>query len=184
VTVDQIAERGYWEAPSSGDQAIEFKFNTPSGKIEIASETLRKSNQPAVPQWLEPPAPSSDKFYLLSGKVGQHTQFGTQNNLWLNQVYAENELWLNPKAASARGINNGDVVKVTSDVGSAKIKCKVTEGIREDCVWMTQGFGHQSKGLKTAYGKGAADSDLHVTFTDPVSGGQALSQTFVAVEKA
>jgi thiosulfate reductase/polysulfide reductase chain A len=184
VTVDQIAERGYWEAPSSADQPIGFKFNTPSGKIEIASETLRKSNQPAVPQWLEPPAPASDKFYLLSGKVGQHTQFGTQNNLWLNQVYAENELWLNPKAASARGIHTGDVVKVTSDVGSAKIKCKVTEGIREDCVWMTQGFGHQSKGLKTAYNKGAADSDLHVTFTDPVSGGQALSQTFVAVEKA
>ena len=184
VTVDQIAERGYWQAPANGDQANGFKFNTPSGKIEIASETLRKSNQPAVPQWIEPPAPASDKFYLLTGKVGQHTQFATQNNLWLNQVYAENELWLNPKAASARGINNGQIVKVKSDVGEVKIKCKVTEGIREDCVWMTQGFGHQSKGLKTAYGQGAADSDLHVAFTDPVSGGQALSQTFVTVEKA
>jgi thiosulfate reductase/polysulfide reductase chain A len=35
----------------------------------------------------------------------------------------------------------------------------------------------------TAYGAGVSDSDLHVTYTDPVSGGQALSQTFVAVEK-
>ncbi|HZY44888.1 MAG TPA: molybdopterin-dependent oxidoreductase [Anaerolineae bacterium] len=208
ITVDAFAERGCWSptlaqktagersscfVPQvlSSEEPVEvpfelkaYKLNTPSGKIEIASETLRKSNQPAVPTWIEPPAPASDKFYLLSGKVGQHTQFATQNNLWLNQVYAENELWLNPKAASARGINNGEIVKVTSDVGSAKVKCKVTEGIREDCVWMTQGFGHQSKGLKTAYGKGAADSDLHGTFTDPVSGGQALSQTFVVVEKA
>ena len=41
-----------------------------------------------------------------------------------------------------------------------------------------------SKGLTTAYGQGASDSDLHLTFTDPVSGSQALSQTRVKVEKA
>ena len=40
------------------------------------------------------------------------------------------------------------------------------------------------KGLKTAYGLGASDSAVHVTYTDPISGGQALSQTFVTVEKA
>jgi thiosulfate reductase/polysulfide reductase chain A len=49
---------------------------------------------------------------------------------------------------------------------------------------MTPGFGHVSKGLTTAYGQGASDSDLHVTFTDPVSGSQALTQTTVTVEKA
>ena len=48
---------------------------------------------------------------------------------------------------------------------------------------MTPGYGHLSKGLRTAYGNGASDSVLHVTYTDPVSGGQALSQTFVRVEK-
>jgi thiosulfate reductase/polysulfide reductase chain A len=35
----------------------------------------------------------------------------------------------------------------------------------------------------TAFDSGVSDSDLHETFTDPVSGGQALSQTFVTVEK-
>jgi thiosulfate reductase/polysulfide reductase chain A len=49
---------------------------------------------------------------------------------------------------------------------------------------MTTGFGHHSKGLRTAYQVGASDSDLHVTYTDPISGGQALSQTFVSVKKA
>jgi thiosulfate reductase/polysulfide reductase chain A len=48
---------------------------------------------------------------------------------------------------------------------------------------MTQGFGKLSMGLTTAYGVGASDSDVHVTVTDPVSGGQALTQTFVTVEK-
>jgi thiosulfate reductase/polysulfide reductase chain A len=49
---------------------------------------------------------------------------------------------------------------------------------------MQPGFGHLSKGLTTAYGLGSSDSDLHVTYTDPISGGQALSQTFVTVKKA
>ena len=48
---------------------------------------------------------------------------------------------------------------------------------------MTPGYGHLSKGLRTAYGVGASDSVLHVTYTDSVSGSQALTQTFVTVKK-
>jgi thiosulfate reductase/polysulfide reductase chain A len=161
----------------------EFKFSTPSGKIELASETLRSAGQAAVPTWQAPPEPEPGTFYLLTGKVGQHTQFGTQNNLWLNQVYAENEVWIHPRPAAERGIANGQTVKVASEAGVVEIKARVTEGVREDCVWMTQGFGHRSMGLKTAYGQGASDSELHLTFTDPVSGGQALTQTCVRVER-
>ena len=186
VTVNDIQTKGYYEAPvkESVEGAVEYKFNSPSGKIEIASETLRKAGQPAVPTWLEPPALPSDRFYLLTGKVGQHTQFATQNNQWLHQVYPENSLWIHPQAAAARGINNGDTVKVSSDTGTVEITATVTQSIRPDCVYMTQGFGKISKGLQVAYGVGASDSDLHMTFTDPVSGGQALTQTFVRVEKA
>ena len=71
-----------------------------------------------------------------------------------------------------------------SDVGSVQITATVTEGIRPDCVYMNQGWGKISKGLQVAFNVGASDSDLHATFTDPVSGGQALTQTFVGVEKA
>jgi thiosulfate reductase/polysulfide reductase chain A len=76
------------------------------------------------------------------------------------------------------------LVRVASPAGEVLIEAFVTEGIRPDCVYLTPGFGHASKGLQAAYGQGAADSDLHLTYTDPVSGGQALSQTFVAVERA
>jgi thiosulfate reductase/polysulfide reductase chain A len=48
---------------------------------------------------------------------------------------------------------------------------------------MTPGFGHLSKGWTTGYGVGASDSMLHVTYTDPISGSQALSQTFVTIKK-
>ena len=181
VTLETVKARGHTDLPEAGDHELEW--GTPTGKIELASETLRAAGHPAVPVWEEPPRPGPDEFYLLAGKVAQHTQFSTQNNAWLHELYARNGLWIHSSAAAERGIKTGDVVIVESPAGKVEIEAIVTEGIRPDCVWMTQGFGKLSKGLRTAYGSGASDSDLHVTFTDPISGGQALTQTFVTVRK-
>ena len=76
------------------------------------------------------------------------------------------------------------LVETASPAGRIHIRLLATQAIRPDCVYLTPGYGHLSKGLTTAYGVGASDSDLHLTYTDPISGGQALSQTFVAVKKA
>jgi thiosulfate reductase/polysulfide reductase chain A len=185
ATVSDIATQGYVQAPPSKEVGPEeLKFSTPSGKIEIASETLRKAGQPAVPAWQEPLAPPDGSFYLLTGKVGQHSQMSTQNNQYLHKYQDEPRLWMNAQTADQLGLHDQDLVKVKSDVGQIQIALQVTQAIRPDCVYMTPGFGHQSMGLRTAYGVGASDSDLHLTYTDPVSGGQALSQTFVTVEKA
>jgi len=113
--------------------------------------------------------------------VGRHTQFASQNNQLLHKYQDEPRLWINPGAAKGLGLADKDLVKVTSDVGEANVQLMVTEAIRPDCLYLTPGFGHISKGLTTAYGVGASDSVLHVTYTDPISGGQALSQTFVSI---
>jgi thiosulfate reductase/polysulfide reductase chain A len=168
------------EAP----EAREITFSTPSGKIEVYSETLANAGFSPWPSWEEPPAPANDEFFLLTGKVGQHTQTATQNNLFLHEVEDAPRLWLHPQAAGARGVADGDRVRVTSEIGSVVVEAHVTEGIRPDCVFLAAGYGHASKALRTAYAHGASDSDLHVTYTDPISGGQALTQTFVRVEKA
>jgi thiosulfate reductase/polysulfide reductase chain A len=89
-----------------------------------------------------------------------------------------------PNAAEGLGLKDWDLVLVTSPVGSVKVALQVTTAIRSDCVYLTPGFGHLSMALRTAYGVGVSDSVLHVTYTDPISGGQALSQTFVSVKKA
>ena len=93
-------------------------------------------------------------------------------------------MWMNVETATGLGMRDGDWVHVTSPVGRVKIRLLATPAIRPDCVYMPPGFGHFSKGLRTAYGVGASDSDLHVTYVDPISGGQALSQTFVTVQRA
>jgi thiosulfate reductase/polysulfide reductase chain A len=185
LSLDQLKQKGLIEPPAPTDGGRdEIVFNTPSGKIEVYSETLANAGFSPWPTWEEPPVPAPDEFYLLTGKVGQHTQTATQNNLFLHEVEDAPRLWLNPQAAQARGVADGDRVRVTSEVGEVVVEALVTEGIREDCAFLAAGYGHRSKALRTAYGRGASDSDLHVTYTDPISGGQALTQTFVRIEKA
>jgi thiosulfate reductase/polysulfide reductase chain A len=168
----------------SGDESNIYQWSTPSGKIELYSESLQKQNFDPLPVWQDPPQPKSGEFYLLTGKVGQHTQFGTQNNQLLHKYEDVPRLWMSPEAAKSLGLKDWDLVEVTSPAGSVKVALEVTSAIRSDCVYLTPGFGHLSMALRTAYGVGACDSVLHITYVDPISGGQALSQTFVSVKKA
>jgi thiosulfate reductase/polysulfide reductase chain A len=183
VSLDEVKKKGYVEIPERQKDS-EITFNTPSGKIEVYSETLKNAGFSPWPTWEEPPQPAEGQFYLLTGKVAQFTQFGTQNNQLLRKYSDDPRLWMNAKVVAEKGLKDGDWVEVTSEVGKVHVHLLATEAIRPDCVYMTPGFGHLSKGLKTAYGIGASDSVLHVTYTDPISGGQALSQTFVSVQKA
>ncbi len=186
ISLEEIKAKGYVELKETQHigESTEMAWNTPSGKIELFSDTLAKVGFSGVPTWEEPPQPAESQFYLLTGKVAQSTQFGTQNNLLLHKYSDEPRLWINAKTAASLDLVDGDWVEVTSTVGQIHTRLLVTQAIRPDCLYMTPGYGHLSKGLKTAFGVGAADSAVHVTFTDPISGGQALSQTFVTIKKA
>lgn len=184
VTLEELKEKGYYRPPAAEEEGGGFRFNTPSGKIELYSETLAKNGFSPVPVWEEPPKPPPGACYLLTGKVAQHTQFATHNNELLHDLTPTNPLWINADTAAEAGIEEGGAVWVESEAGRVKTAAHVTEGIRPDCVFMATGFGHVSRGLTVAYGEGVSDSDLHVTYIDPVSGSQALSQTYVYVKPA
>ena len=161
-----------------------YKWTTSSGKIELELCHARQSRFRWRSKMGAAARAQSGQFYLLTGKGARQTQFGTQNNQLLHKYDDEPGLWMNTKVAASQGLNNGDMVSVTSAVGQIYVKLIVTQAIRPDCVYMQPGFGHLSMGLTTAYGLGSSDFDIRVTYTDPISGGQALSQTFVTVQKA
>lgn len=185
VGLDDLKQQGYYEVPNFPiDHSKDFQFQTASGKIEISSGIMAQMGKKAVPTWDEPPKPPEGQFYLLTGKTAQHSQMFTQNNRWLLELFPENKAWLHTSVAAKLGVKTDDDVVVESEVGKIKIKAFVTEGIRPDCVFMVGGFGHISKALRSAYGRGASDSALHKSLADPISGGSALSQTFVTVSKA
>jgi len=182
VSLEEVKSKGYTEMPETESRG-EITFNTPSGKIEVYSETLKNAGFSPWPTWEEPPQPAEGQFYLLTGKVAQQTQFGTQNNQLLHKYSDDPRMWMNTKVAAEKGLADDDWVEVTSEVGRANVRLLATQAIRPDCVYLTPGYGHLSKGLTTAFSIGTSDSVLHVTYTDPISGGQALSQTFVTVKK-
>lgn len=162
----------------------EYRFRTPSGKIELANERLRRQGLDALPKYVASPQPQGGLLRLLPAKQAFFTHAANQNNEWLHELCPENSLWINSDEAARRRIADGDLVVVRSPVGQVKIRAHVTGRIRPDCVSMPHGFGHRSPGLSRAFGRGACDQDLIVAAEDHITGNAALHETFVSVEKA
>ena len=85
----------------------------------------------------------------------------------------------------ALGLTDGDLVEVTSEVGSVQIALQCDGRHPPGLRLHDAGLRPSLEGPDDCLWRGRfSDSELHVTYTDPVSGGQALSQTFVTVKKA
>lgn len=161
----------------------DHRFITKSGKIELFSERLQEANYDPLPVYQTPAQPLPGKFRIITGRRAYFSQGNSTNNPWLNQFAPTNSLWLNPSAADNLGIADGDRVEVASTVGAVRLKAKVTQEIRPDCVFMLHGYGKKSKWQRLVAGNGGCDAELLETAWDQVSGNAALHETFVSVRK-
>jgi thiosulfate reductase / polysulfide reductase chain A len=161
----------------------EHRFITKSGKIELYSERLQEAGYEALPVYHAPAQPPAGKLRLILGRRAYFTHANSTNNAWLNQFAPENSLWLNPAAANKLGISEGDRIEVSSTVGTVRIKARVTEEIRPDCVFMLHGYGKKSRWQRLVAGVGGSDAELLETAWDKVSGNASLHETFVSVRK-
>jgi thiosulfate reductase/polysulfide reductase chain A len=137
-------------------------FGTPSGKIELRSSVLEQHGYSPVPAWQpkrELPSTQYPLYFLIS-RPPMHKMSTSQNDPRLREVYPENYVDIHPETAARLGIGDGDLVVVESRVGSVKIRARLVEGIRPDCVCIEHGFGHWAKQLTVAHGLGANDGDL------------------------
>ncbi|MFN3504912.1 MAG: molybdopterin-dependent oxidoreductase [Caldimicrobium sp.] len=163
-----------------------LKFNTPSGKIEVYSESLEKAGTPSFAPYESPVPPPDGHLRLISGKVALHTQGRTtSNNPYLNELCPENYLYMHPQAAKKLGIKEGDEVIVSNNGISEKIKVRITPYVHPEIGFMLHGFGDPVPVRTRSFGKGASDvrlmkGQLKVT----VGGNCPLFETFVKIEKA
>ena len=164
------------------DRKDGIKFKTPSGKIEFKSSLLEKSGFKSFSACEPVPEPPDGMFRLIVGRTALHTHIATQNNPYLNEIISENVLWINNNQAGKLGIGDGDTVEVSSNVGSGKIKAKVTDLIHPEAVFMLHGFGHMAKSATRSYNKGLSDAVLQENLTDRIGGSPALHDTFVRVK--
>jgi thiosulfate reductase/polysulfide reductase chain A len=86
--------------------------------------------------------------------------------------------------ARVLGLENGQPVMLENQdsVRAGPIKLRVTERLRQDCVYMVHGFGREDARLRASYRRGAADSRLITRVKrDPVMGGTGMNVNFVTI---
>lgn len=122
-------------------------FPTKSKRIEFYVERLIPFEQQLCgykePIEASPSNPLFEKYPLVF--LSTHTRFRTHSqysNLpWLKEINNAGQgfLEINPADAKARGIGDGDVVRVFNDRGSMKVRARLTEGIKPGVVNCYQG---------------------------------------------
>jgi thiosulfate reductase/polysulfide reductase chain A len=163
------------------DREKGLTFKTPSGKFELVSPLLESRGFPSFPPYNPAPRSNHGTFKLMVGRTASHTNVSTQNNLYLSELVPENVLWIHAEAANRLGIQDGELVEVTSLQASSRIKAKVTELIHPEAVFMLHGFGKTVPAQTRCYHKGASDALLQENTSDRVGGSPALDETLVQV---
>jgi anaerobic dimethyl sulfoxide reductase subunit A len=121
-------------------------FSTPSGKIEIYSTSIAANPDlyglgaiPAIPTYI--PAFDDDPRHplmLVSPKSRARTHSTHDNQEVLSRADAQ-DVWIHPADAAARGIADGQRVRVFNDRGATTLPARVTDRIARGVASIKEG---------------------------------------------
>jgi anaerobic selenocysteine-containing dehydrogenase len=192
--IDFLMEKGVWVDPDAKPQYGK-RLKTPSGKYEF---------DPSLP--IYSPIPhhqrmADGEFHLITFQWNVHSYSQTANCKWLMEIVHKNPLWINEETVRKLGLNNGDRVKITSQLGSLITPIFTTQGIHPKVVALSDSVGRWNYG-RIARGKPfqSEDPETHLLWwgkngngvhpnpiipfqQDPTGGGQGWMDTVVKVEK-
>jgi biotin/methionine sulfoxide reductase len=125
-------------------------LRTPSGRIEIFSERIAGfglPDCPGHPVWLEPQewlgAPLARRFplHLLSDQPATrlHSQLDPSPHSQAGKVAGRQPISIHPEDAAARGIADGEVVRVFNARGACLAGARVTDAVRPGVVRLSTG---------------------------------------------
>ncbi len=178
-------------------------FSTPTGKFELYSKRLEERGLPALPayvpvegfNWMK-----ENELILAVNRANVMTP-ALGNAKWLVEILHDNPLWMNAETAAARGLHEGDRVKVISAAGSLVARLRLSQGVHPKVVTLTEGLGHTQLGAfaKAKKGKssdfdtgeiwwaeeghGANPSAVLAAEFEPAGGGICWMDTKVIVQK-
>lgn len=158
-------------------------LRTPSGRIELSPPQMI-----ADMERLEKSIDSHDSSQMLL--VGRREL--KSNNSWMHNIAVLTKgslsctAQLNPNDAQRLGINNGDLVRITSRVGQIEIPAEVTDSVTKGVVSVPHGWGHDMAGtqMEVARRKAGVNSNIlsDDKAMDPLSGNAVLSAIAVTVQ--
>ncbi|MFN8558273.1 MAG: molybdopterin dinucleotide binding domain-containing protein, partial [Dehalococcoidia bacterium] len=123
---------------------------TPSGKLEIFSETIAGfayDDCPGHPTWMEPAewlgSAAAARFPLQlianNPKTRLHSQLDVGAYSQASKVQGREPVRIHPADAAARGIGDGDVVRLYNDRGSCLAGATLSDDVRPGVVQLSTG---------------------------------------------
>ena len=175
ITYERLWEEGHVRL-NCGDDWRPFAnggFNTPSGKAELYSESLRKAGHDSLPSAGE--MPSGDGLQLITGKQLHFLNSGYNNQDRHSRRAGELFIEIHAEDARRRGVATGDSVFVRNERGEVRAVCRVSDRVRPGVVWMP--FG----GFTDAHGERRSVNVLTAEEPTDWGGGSGLYDAFVEV---
>ncbi|MCK5929001.1 MAG: molybdopterin-dependent oxidoreductase [Nocardioides sp.] len=133
------------------------------------------------------PTTAADELLLIGRRHARDCNSWLHNTDRLTRGRPRHQLLAHPDDLSARGLADGDVVTVSSRVGSVEVECAASEDLMPGVVSLPHGYGHALPGVRLSHAStvpGVSINDL----TDPerldVSGNAALNGTPVRLSPA
>jgi anaerobic selenocysteine-containing dehydrogenase len=183
ITLEELRQNpgGIFYAETEFKKYLKDGFRTPSGKVEIYSETLKEYGYDPLPVFHEPiESPVSrpalaDKYPLMflgAGKTRTYTHSQYRNLPSLRKLIPEPLLSINPGTARELGIGDGDWVRVESARGNIELKASLTADVHPGIVAMLYGWSEANANYLT--------DDMA---RDPISGFPGLRSVMCRVSK-
>jgi len=136
--------------PTTYEKHKEEGWPTPSGKQEFYSQTMIDFGYPehAIPHFriksqVHPSRLTGDDEYCLlpNFRLPQHIHSRSANAKWLVEIAHRNPIWIHPKDAAKLGIEEGDLLKIETEIGWFVDKVWVTESIKPGVVGCSHHIG-------------------------------------------
>ncbi len=159
-------------------------FATPTGRVEMYSETMLANGYPALPDY-EPPLVGPDtrpdllERYPLVLTCAKHTLFCESQHRALPSLRRrapDPEVELHPTAAAERAIRPGDWVRIETPLGGVRARARFNETLQPDVVCGQHGWWQACADIGAPaydpFGPDGANYNLLIgrDATDPVSG--------------
>ena len=187
-SLDEMRTQGTITFPQLAfEYGTPVKWETDQGKVLFANPAVKEGGWPAVPQWSEPAVmPEDGQLRLISGKqaVQSHSQTTDVKALFqISKQYDLERVWINPQVASKLGIKDGDMVELSNQQATGRVRAKVTERMSPWAVFMASHYGVKPKEQTIASGFGLAYNDFTPFMIEKGYGGACIQETCVTLKK-
>lgn len=192
-----------YRKPMSEEDIKKKLLKTESGRFEFKSSYLEHyadfierrvgvaADRVGFPQWVEPKYTGKGDLFFVTPKTAMHAEGRSANIPNAIAIYQPNIggranmfMEIHPEAAKARGIKDGDRVKIDSGLRVIEATARYAPGARPDTVILPFGFGHFAHGRWASSRKTPNVSEIIPNVSDPISGLTSNYSVKVTVTKA